>query len=59
MDGTDGCCAAGSVETVSLLLDRNADPNLIDVQRKTALRKATEAGHDGVRGLLLRHGARE
>ena len=44
---------------MEFLLAGNADPQLMNVQQKTALQIASEAGHDRVKELLLRSGARE
>lgn len=47
----------GSVETVQSLLDRGADVNAVNTDKKSALMYACEKGHSAVVGLLLRAGA--
>jgi ankyrin repeat protein len=48
----------GHKEVVQLLLDKGADVNAKATDGKTALVAATEDGHNEVRDLLIRAGAK-
>jgi uncharacterized protein len=49
--------AVGSTEMVNLLLQKEASPNVLNRQRKTALDIANELHQDKVKDLLLSKGA--
>jgi ankyrin repeat protein len=50
--------AGGHTSVVQLLLDRGADPGLLDADGKSALQRAREGGHDDVVKLLEKRAQR-